>query len=182
MLLDASYCLWSALLCAPAPVQYVSIYFIHRYLSLFLSISQRKAAKRGRALIYSLTIVDFFPFFSKKLKMGTMVKGDKLREKKRERESEVRTSDSIDLTAGHLERRLKRQVLFSCVFLLVRLMEMGGSIFFKPKYFFWDCWGVRTKSGYGCGQSREARLDLLVITKITQDVLPTNYSVHTCYG
>lgn len=85
MLLDASYCLWSALLCAPAPVQYVSIYFIHRYLSLFLSISQRKAAKRGRALIYSLTIVDFFPFFSKKLKMGTMVKGDKLRERERVR-------------------------------------------------------------------------------------------------
>lgn len=106
-----------------------------------------------------------------------MVRGDKVRQ--RERVCEIRTSDSIDLTAGHLERRLKRQVLFLCVFLLVRLMEMGGSIFFKPKYFFWDCWGVRTKSGYGCGQSREARLDLLVITKITQDVLPTSYSVHT---
>lgn len=47
--------------------------------------------------------------------------------------NEIRTSDSIDLTAGHFERRLKRQVLrLVCVFLLMRVV---GEFFFRRNIF-----------------------------------------------
>lgn len=56
--------------------------------------------------------------------------------RERERVNEIRTSDSIDLTAGHLERRLKRQVLrLVCAFLLMRVV---GEFFLGEMFF--DCW------------------------------------------
>lgn len=65
---------------------------------------------------------------------------------------------------NRLERRLKRQVLRYFAILL----KSGREIFFFSL-------GVRAKSGYGCGQSREASLLCLglvglVISKITQDL------------
>lgn len=80
----------------------------------------------------------------------------RLRERERERENvcEFRTSDSIDLTAGYLERRLKGLVL-SFLFGVARSKRLEGVSFRRNNFVLWG--GVRTKSGNGCGQSRGPR-------------------------